>query len=496
MFEELKQNKYIIYCRKSTESEDRQVLSIESQENELLEIVKRENIEVLKIYKESMSAKAPGRPIFEKMLSGISKRKGCGILVWKLDRLARNAFDGGKISWLMDRGLISEIKTPGKSYRNIPEDKFMMSLDFGIAKRYVDDLSVNVKRGMKTKLEKGGWWGQAPFGYLNNKIKKTIYPDPQKKHYIPRIFDLYVKQGCNLRQIVKILYEEGLKTKSGGMVRKGHIHHILQSPVYCGLVRAKDKTYLGNFEPLINKEIFDQANNILNGRQHSKKQRHEFHLRGFMTCAICGCMITATKKKGHDYYYCTNGKGKCEEHKKYLRSETLDKEVLKILSKIRFDEEIIEIMYQAARNKIKNDFTYLSTSKKSILKQLKWVQERQSRLADNYLSKITPEAVYEQKMKKLNDEEISLKIQLKNFTNKKNDIESTLELTKSYFLRASKAKKEYLEAENDRKRKVIQPLLWNLTLQNQKVASNKLKMPYDIMYKAPKKGDLAVLLRD
>jgi len=139
--------KYIVYCRKSTESEDRQVLSIDSQENELLALAKANDIYISKTFKESKTAKEPGRPIFNEMLSFIenSKEEYC-ILVWNLDRLARNSVDGGKIIYLIDKGIIEEIRTPSKFFRNNSDDKFMMSLLFGFAKKYVDDLSVNVNR--------------------------------------------------------------------------------------------------------------------------------------------------------------------------------------------------------------------------------------------------------------------------------------------------------------------------------------------------------------
>ena len=148
--------KYIIYCRKSTESEDRQVLSIDSQETELLAMAKANDWYISNTYKESKTAKEPGRPVFNEMLSFIEKSKDdyC-ILAWNLDRLARNTMDGGMIIWFMDRGFIKEIKTPSKLYGNNADDKLMMGFMFGIAKKYVDDLSVNVKRGNKAKLEKG-----------------------------------------------------------------------------------------------------------------------------------------------------------------------------------------------------------------------------------------------------------------------------------------------------------------------------------------------------
>src|SRR3954465_14323132 len=93
--------RYFIYSRKSLEDEDRQVQSIESQEDELKPLAARLNLNVLEPLSEARSAKAPGRPVFDEMMRRINKGEADGILCWKLDRLARNPVDGGAIIWAM-----------------------------------------------------------------------------------------------------------------------------------------------------------------------------------------------------------------------------------------------------------------------------------------------------------------------------------------------------------------------------------------------------------
>ena len=98
--------KYFIYVRKSTDEPDRQILSIEAQVDELKEFAQKENLEIAKTFIESQTAKEPGRPVFNEMLSLIEKGKAEGILSWHPDRLARNSVDGGRIIYLIDTSKI------------------------------------------------------------------------------------------------------------------------------------------------------------------------------------------------------------------------------------------------------------------------------------------------------------------------------------------------------------------------------------------------------
>ena len=150
----MKTKNYVIYARRSTDTEDKQVLSIDSQLNELKDLAKRNGI-IIKpedIYTESKSAKAPGRPIFAKMIARIQTGEIGGIVCWKLDRLYRNPIDMGALTWAVnDQGVI--ILTPQKSYTTV--DNLMLYLEGGMANQYILDLSRNVKRGLKTKAEMG-----------------------------------------------------------------------------------------------------------------------------------------------------------------------------------------------------------------------------------------------------------------------------------------------------------------------------------------------------
>ena len=121
--------KYCLYARKSSESAERQVLSIDSQTKEMLQIAERDGLNVVEIKRESHSAKATGeRPIFNELLRDVREQKFNGILTWAPDRLSRNAGDLGAVVDLIDQGLLTEIRTHGQTFSNTPNEKYLLMI--------------------------------------------------------------------------------------------------------------------------------------------------------------------------------------------------------------------------------------------------------------------------------------------------------------------------------------------------------------------------------
>ncbi len=481
--------KYIIYCRKSSESEEKQVQSIESQKAELLKIASLANLDVVKIFEEEMSAKLPGRPVFAEMNKYIAKNKPLGLIVWKLDRLARNPVDEGQIKFFLQQSVIAEIKTPFGSY--LPSDNVLMAaFEFGMANQYIRDLSNNVKRGNKTKLEKGEWPGPAPFGYLNDKINKKIYPDPERGNYVRKIFEMYATGSYSTLEITKALYDQGVRTKGGFKLVKSMVYHILTNQFYVGIMYRSGNYYKGSHAPVVSQELFDQVQTVLSSNQRSRKQKHFFSLRGKVSCFECGCSLTVTKKKGHVYYYCTNGKLKCNQHQKYLKEEKLHPQISDVFNLFNFDEELVEIMYDAKKEVLAKKPESNENLLSLIDQNLKNVLEKQSKLTDSYLAEITPESVYKAKIQALQRDEIVLRNQLERTQNKKDiNPEITLEQVKNVFLLALKAKNEYLDADEYKRHNILEKLLWNAQIKDQKIQNFQIKKPYQLLAVGPQKHD-------
>jgi site-specific DNA recombinase len=485
--------KYILYARKSSESEERQAMSIRSQRREMLNMAQKLGVKIDKIYTENMSAKTSGRPVFDEMLGFIGKQKGCVLFAWKVDRLTRNISDGGKIVELLEKGNIREIKTSDKTITNNSNDKLMLAIDFGMGKKYVDDLSDNVKRGNREKMQQGGWPGKAPFGYLNDRVNQTVVIDPARAKFVKKMFRLCLK-GLSVKEIASRLFEEGLRNAGGYRIGKSTVHHILRSPFYYGLMVRGGMSCKGNHLPLISKGVFDEVRDMLNGKHKSRRQKHFFTYRGFMNCASCDCAITADKHKGHVYYYCTNGKGDCDEHKKYLRSEKIDGLTAGIFDRIKFDEELIEIAYLAAKEKLEKSKDSFADNRKNLVKELDRIEKISGKLTDKYLEEKVPERIYETKSKQLENERAGLETKIAKIRQNTKKSSLTFEPVKKLFLEASRAKKDFVRAKDGKKRRILEILLSNLKLKSGEIAETCFKMPYQLLANTPKNADFEVML--
>ena len=168
---------YFLYARKSSEEEERQILSIEGQLDELRQYARQNGLNIIREYTESQSAKAPGRPVFNAMVVEIEKGIASGIIAWHPDRLARNSIDGGRIIYLVDTGKLISLKFPTFWFEPTPQGKFMLSVAFGQAKYYTDNLRENILRGIRQKIRRGELSGKAPLGYFNEPRLRTIEPN-------------------------------------------------------------------------------------------------------------------------------------------------------------------------------------------------------------------------------------------------------------------------------------------------------------------------------
>jgi DNA invertase Pin-like site-specific DNA recombinase len=336
--------KYFLYARKSTEDEERQVMSIEAQIFELEEYAKRENISIDQKFIESKSAKKPGRPIFNKMVEAIyaSKEPSC-LLAWHPDRLARNSVDGGQIIYLIDTEKLASLRFPTFWFEPTPQGLFMLQVAFGQSKYYSDNLSENVKRGLRQKLRRGEWSNLAPLGYINDPKTRNLAQDTVKAKVIKKAFKEFADNKHTFESLAKRLSFWGMVSRNHKPLCKASIQRMLTNPVYIGLIQHNGETFEGKFKPMVSKYTFDAVQKILavRAKPRKKKTKHDFPFTGLFSCGECRAAITAQYAKGNGgtyiYYRCTKKLKNCSQ--KYIRHDLLVKQVQEKLSQVAISQD-------------------------------------------------------------------------------------------------------------------------------------------------------------
>ena len=375
--------RYFIYARKSTDDEDRQILSIEAQLKELREYARRENIDVVKEFIEAKTAKKPGRPVFNDMLLQIEQGDAQGILTWHPDRLARNSVDGGRVIYLVDQGIIKDLRFPTYRFDDNAQGKFMLSIAFGQSKYYIDALSENIRRGIRLKLSKGIWPQWAPIGYINDRKTRTIIKDEGKAPFIKRIFELYSSGKYSLSEIREKINSLGMRGRRAKPLSAGQYQHILKNPLYYGVFRFNAEVYEGAHEPIITKKLFDKCQEVMAKRSKPKKTIKHFILRGLMKCGECRRMITAEVQKGHTYYRCTKRLTNCSQ--KYVREEKLIKQINSFIQKVSLSDDWTKKVLRELEKDKNKDLQSSRPHQQNLQSKIGGIDNKINRLIDMYL---------------------------------------------------------------------------------------------------------------
>jgi len=355
------ETKYVLYARKSSESEEKQVLSIDSQIKEMLQLAERDGLEIVAMKRESHSAKETGcRPVFNEIISGLHDEKYNGILTWAPDRISRNAGDLGKIVDLMDAGKLNEIRTFGQTFSNNPNEKFLLMILGSQAKLENDNRGINVKRGLRTRVEMGLWPGIAPVGYLNQKHmdkKCQVLLDAERAPIVKQMFEKMAYEKWSGRKIYHWLkFELNFKSVGNHNLALSNIYRTLQNTFYYGVFeypKGSGNWYQGKHVPIVDKELFDKVQEQLK-RDNIVRQSKEFAFTKLMTCGLCESGISAEEKykqlkdgtsAKYIYYGCSRSKDRhCKNP--YIREEDLTTQLIKLMSKVTFNSTAVQIKFE------------------------------------------------------------------------------------------------------------------------------------------------------
>ncbi len=437
-------SKFYLYARKSTDDEDHQVMSIEAQLFELREYAKREGLEIIEEITENKTAKKPGREKFAAMIDKIEESNGVGILAWHPDRLARNSIDGGRIIYLVDTGKIAALRFPTFWFEPTPQGKFMLNIAFGQSKYYIDNLSENVKRGLREKLRRNIFPGLAPLGYINELRNHTIEPDKRTFNLVKSSLKAFATGKYNLYSLQAKMDTEGLTGLHGRKLQISTIQRILTNPFYYGIFMYRGELHQGTHKPMISKKIYDRNQELLHGRSKPRKGKglRNIPFRNFAVCGECGYSITIErhiKKSGLKfvYYRCTQ-KSKtqdCSQHS-FLRQEELAEQVKGCVQSVSLDDwerdRLLEILDEWKNENCDSSDLLI----RGLKAELSAVKSKINKLTDAYLENVFETEEFQEKKNSLIQEKKDIEEKIDELRLKG---DRWFELTKKWILDANQA---------------------------------------------------------
>jgi site-specific DNA recombinase len=494
--------RYRLYARKSTDTEDKQVQSLDDQVKYMGEIVDQQGLHIIgdPIY-ESKSAKRPNnRPKFDAMLDEIEDGKIDGIICWKIDRLSRNPTDSGRIQQLLQDGKIKHILAMDRSY--FPEDNsIIFSVEASQANEYVRKLAVDTRRGLKSKAEKGDKPGVPPVGYLNDRIAKKVIADPDRFTAMRMLWDKMLTGTYSMAQLVHIADKElhittPVRGKTGGKpIAYSSICALFKNRFYTGQLPFKGEVYPGNHPAMITEEEFERVQQIIDPLHTTrpKDKTYNFQLRNLFKCGECGFAITAEQKhktikstgqdKEYVYYHCT-GKSKsikCSQPKLHVNEDALIEQIKAKLSKFTIDPDFyklaIEALAQEEDEVVEKDQAKTLAHERAIEKKKLSINNlRRMR----YAGEADDDSWYFAEMQSLENELEELQIQRNNDEYKARDWRAKAD---EVFTFARYAKEDFDSEDLEKKRSVIVKLGEVLTIKDRTIqfTPNKYFIPLENM---------------
>ncbi len=507
---------YFVYLRKSTEEEDKQIQSLDSQKDELTEkVIRPRNIPVLQWYYESKSAKLPGRPIFNEMIDRIKNGEANHVIVWHINRLARNLKDGGDIMWLVEQGKL-KIITPTRIYDS--EEIVNFTHEFGQSAKFSHDLSRDVTRGLYNKVKKGIPPIHAPIGYYNDRYMpkglKNIKVDKERFHLVKRMWDMLLTGSYTPRSILRIATNDwGLRQKTGKPIRENRIYDLFRNPFYCGQFIYHSVLYEGIHTPMVTKTEFETAQEILNVRGRKRITKRELSYTGILNCP-CGCAITGEERyrlicpschikfnaEKHDscpncqlnkeemniplhvytYYHCTRKKDPdCRQPA--ITEKDLEEQIKTLLLSLYVPQDFVNWAKKYMKFVTKSEIKSKAETEESLNQAIMNTKKKQLNLKNKFMSltntnnELMTNEEYISDKKKIEDEITLLEKRLNTVDNK---IEEANDQTNKTLNFAHRCRYWLENGTHEERRTIVSTLGSNLTL-NQKLLRLELLKPFE-----------------
>ena len=357
--------KAVIYARYSSDNQREE--SIEGQLRECRAFAEKNDIQIVGTYIDrAYSAKTDNRPEFQQMIKESSGRTFDIILVWKLDRFARNRYDSAHYKAMLRRNGVRVVSAT-ESISEGAEGILLESVLEGMAEYYSAELAEKVNRGMTENALKCKFnGGTPPLGYVIDK-DQFYQIDPITAPIVLEAFQRYAS-GASMREVVDEMNLKGIRTNRGGKMNINRVTGMLHNRRYIGEFRYRDIIQPGGIPAIVPEELFNRVQERMAANKKAParhKAEEEYLLTTKLFCGKCRCYMageSGTAKNGttHRYYKCVSVKHHRGCDKKSVRKGWIENAVIFMARKIIFDDDLIEDVAQTVEEELNTESTALA----------------------------------------------------------------------------------------------------------------------------------------
>lgn len=387
----------VIYARYSCDRQNE--ASIEGQLRECQEYATRNEFTIVGTYIDrALTGTNDNREQFQKMISDGDKGLFDIVLMYKMDRFARNRYDSAVYKARLKKNGIRVLYAK-ENIPDGPEGIILESLLEGLAEYYSAELSQKIKRGLKENALNGRTTGgRGALGFMTNENRQLVV-DEKTAPIVQRIYALYDK-GVAVTEICEELNQKGFKTSTGSRFNKNSLWVILKNEKYLGVYTAMDTRIENCFPAIIDKDLYERVqkrlaqNSLAPGRGRAKV---DYLLSGKLFCGKCGSGMvgeSGTSKSGdkHNYYICAKKKREKACDKKTVRKEWVEQLVVEMTAVHILQPERIELIAKRCveiQNSDNGQHVQMDLLKKQLAETEKAIQNLISAMEQGIVSKST-----------------------------------------------------------------------------------------------------------
>jgi len=468
--------KCIIFCRVSSKEQEETGYSLPAQEKYLKEYCDKKDLKIDKIFKISESASGEKqRYKFSEMMKYTKDNTIKIIVCEKADRLTRNFKDMVAIDGWLEKDGERQVHLVKDSLIMHKDSRSQEKLNWGIrilfAKNYIDNLSEEVKKGQKAKVEEGWLPTKPPLGYktIGEKGHKIHVIDEEVAPFIKEMFKTYSTGNYSIKKLSEIMFKQGLTTRQGKAIAKTTLHRILRDSFYHGEFVWKGDTHVGSHKPIISKQLFRKVQKIVHRPTKAPKyQKHNPLFKGKINCEECGGTIAWEKQKGTWYGHCNHYKP-CTQ-RKFIRQDNLEEILIPLFEKTSPKEEEVLTWLEKALKIIDNDQTdYKEVQQEKLGKEIKRIEDKMKEVYEDKVDKIISVDFFKEKTEVYEDQKENLKEALEKLDE---NLDEQRKKAVSIHELAYNAKPTFLdfEATTERKRDILSEIFSNLDLKDGNIA--------------------------